>query len=181
MSWTSPTGSAITWKYPSVIFGHHSVGEFFSVVCSMGFSKQDTGIQNDPYRKNTRVLRSSQRISAGKAKTATEGWLAHHAEGQKSLPSVTVNWRSMRRNTPSHISKSEIHPLMLSTKGNISNGEDQLFYCVQRGISEDNAISMIVNGFCSTYFQNYHLNSLLKPRSFYQSASSIVCDKHVRN
>ncbi|MCG8710078.1 Fe-S cluster assembly protein SufB [Brenneria sp. 4F2] len=163
MSWTqSETGSAITWKYPSVILrGDNSVGEFFSVALTNGYQQADTGTKMIHIGKNTRSTIIAKGISAGHSENTYRGLV-------KIMPSAT-NARNFTQCDSMLIGSDcgahtfpyvEVrnNSAQLEHEATTSKiGEDQLFYCLQRGISEDDAISMIVNGFCKDVFSELPL------------------------
>ncbi|KAA9001240.1 Fe-S cluster assembly protein SufB [Affinibrenneria salicis] len=163
MSWTqSETGSAITWKYPSVILrGDYSVGEFFSVALTSGHQQADTGTKMIHIGKNTRSTIIAKGISAGHSENTYRGLV-------KIMPSAT-NARNFTQCDSMLIgSDCGAHTFpYVEVRNNTAQleheattskiGEDQLFYCLQRGISEDDAISMIVNGFCKDVFSELPL------------------------
>lgn len=159
ISWTQiETGSAITWKYPSVILrGDHSVGEFYSVALTNHYQQADTGTKMIHIGKNTKSTIISKGISAGKGQNAYRGLVrvAPNAEGARNFtqcdslligdqcgahtfPRIEV------RNPTAHV-EHEAYTSKI--------GEDQLFYCQQRGICPEDAVSMIVNGFCKSVFK----------------------------
>ncbi|HEY6643628.1 Fe-S cluster assembly protein SufB [Povalibacter sp.] len=159
ISWTQvETGSAITWKYPScVLTGENSVGEFYSVAVTNNYQQADTGTKMIHIGRNTRSTIVSKGISAGHAQNSYRGLV-------KILPSA-INARNftqcdsllmgdkcgahtfpyMEVRTPSASVEHE------ATTSKI--GDDQLFYCLSRGISEEDAVNMIVNGFCKAVFK----------------------------
>lgn len=163
MSWTqSETGSAITWKYPSVILlGDHSVGEFYSIALTSGRQLADTGTKMIHIGKNTKSTIIAKGVSAGASENSYRGLV-------KILPSAT-NARNFTQcdsmligpNCGAHtfpyveVKNNTAHIEHEATTTKI--GEDQLFYCAQRGISEEDAISMIVNGFCKDVFSELPL------------------------
>ncbi|HXH64525.1 MAG TPA: Fe-S cluster assembly protein SufB [Mariprofundaceae bacterium] len=158
ISWTQvETGSAITWKYPScVLLGEDSVGEFYSVALTNNRQQADTGTKMVHLGKNTRSTIVSKGISAGRGQQSYRGLVrvAKGAEGARNytqcdslLLSDTCGAHTfpyIEVRNPSAIVEHE------ATTSKI--GEDQLFYCRQRGISEEDAVSMIVNGFCKDVF-----------------------------
>ena len=158
ISWTQvETGSAITWKYPScVLVGDDSVGEFYSVALTNNRQQADTGTKMVHLGKNTRSTIVSKGISAGRGQQSYRGLvrIAKGAEGARNytqcdslLLSDTCGAHTfpyIEVKNPSAIVEHE------ATTSKI--GEDQLFYCRQRGISEEDAVSMIVNGFCKDVF-----------------------------
>lgn len=163
MSWTqSETGSAITWKYPSVILkGDNSVGEFFSVALTNGDQKADTGTKMIHIGKNTKSTIISKGISAGKSENSYRGLVKvlPSAEGARNFTqcdSMLIGADCGAHTFPYvEVKNSTAQVEHEATTSRI--GEDQLFYCVQRGISEDDAISMIVNGFCKDVFSELPL------------------------
>ncbi len=163
MSWTqSETGSAITWKYPSVILkGDHSVGEFFSVALTNGNQQADTGTKMIHIGKNTKSTIISKGISAGKSENSYRGLVKvlPSAEGARNFTqcdSMLIGADCGAHTFPYvEVQNSSAQIEHEATTSRI--GEDQLFYCVQRGISEDDAISMIVNGFCKDVFSELPL------------------------
>ncbi|ETT01451.1 Fe-S cluster assembly protein SufB [Providencia sp. PROV188] len=163
MSWTqSETGSAITWKYPSVILkGDNSVGEFFSVALTNGNQQADTGTKMIHIGKNTRSTIISKGISAGKSQNSYRGLVkilpsAHNARNFTQCDSMLIGTQCGAHTFPYVEVKN--NTAQLEHEATTSRiGEDQLFYCLQRGISEDDAISMIVNGFCKDVFSELPL------------------------
>ncbi len=163
MSWTqSETGSAITWKYPSVILkGDHSVGEFFSVALTNGIQQADTGTKMIHIGKHTRSTIISKGISAGRSENSYRGLvkILPNAEGARNFTqcdSMLIGTNCGAHTFPYiEVKNPSAQVEHEATTSRI--GEDQLFYCVQRGISEDDAISMIVNGFCKDVFSELPL------------------------
>lgn len=163
MSWTqSETGSAITWKYPSVILkGDHSVGEFFSVALTSGVQQADTGTKMIHIGKNTRSTIISKGISAGKSQNSYRGLVkilptATGARNFTQCDSMLIGTQCGAHTFPYvEVKNPTAQVEHEATTSRI--GEDQLFYCVQRGIREDDAISMIVNGFCKDVFSELPL------------------------
>jgi len=154
ISWTQiETGSAITWKYPSVILqGDHSVGEFYSVALTNNFQQADTGSKMIHLGKNTRSTIISKGISAGRSHNAYRGLVriaptAINARNYTQCDSMLMGSQCSAHTFPyievKHPSAQVEHE---ATTSKIS--EDQLFYCQQRGIETEDAVSMIVNGFC---------------------------------
>ncbi|MBL4832180.1 MAG: Fe-S cluster assembly protein SufB [Aliivibrio sp.] len=154
MSWTqSETGSAITWKYPSVILkGDHSVGEFFSVALTNGSQRADTGTKMIHIGRHTKSTIIAKGISAGKSENSYRGLVkvlptAYGARNFTQCDSMLIGDQCGAHTFPTvDVNNPTAQIEHEATTSRI--GEDQLFYCVQRGISEDDAISMIVNGFC---------------------------------
>jgi Fe-S cluster assembly protein SufB len=139
ISWTQiETGSAITWKYPSVILkGNNSVGEFYSVAMTNNYQQADTGSKMIHIGKNTKSTIISKGISDARNFSQCDSILIGDKCGAHTFPYIDVR-------NPSAQMEHE------ATTSNI--GEDQLFYCNQRGISTEDAVSMIVNGFCKEVF-----------------------------
>ena len=159
ISWTQvETGSAITWKYPSVLLrGDNSTGEFYSVALTNNYQQADTGTKMIHLGRNTRSTIVSKGISAGKGQNAYRGLVKimknasgarNHTQcdslllgdlcGAHTFPYIEV------RNPTAQVEHE-------ATTSRI--GEDQLFYCRQRGLSAEDAVSMIVNGFCKEVFK----------------------------
>ena len=159
ISWTQvETGSAITWKYPScVLRGDNSVGEFYSVALSNLRQQADTGTKMIHLGRNTRSTVVSKGISAGYGQNAYRGLIrigkgAENARNYTQCDSLLMGDRCSAHTYPY---MEVMNPTAIveheATTSKIS--EDQLFYCRQRGISEEDAISMIVNGFCKDVFR----------------------------
>ncbi len=153
ISWTQvETGSAVTWKYPScILIGDHSVGEFYSVAVTNNYQQADTGSKMIHLGKNTKSTIISKGISAGHSNNSYRGLvrMATRAENSRNFSqcdSLLLGSKCGAHTFPyiHNENKSSIveHE---ATTSNIS--EDQLFYCQQRGISEENAIGLIVNGY----------------------------------
>lgn len=163
MSWTqSETGSAITWKYPSVILqGDHSIGEFFSVALTNGKQQADTGTKMIHIGKNTKSTIISKGISAGSSQNTYRGLVkilpgAHNARNFTQCDSMLIGSDSAAHTFPYVEIKN--NSAQLEHEATTSKiGDNQLFYCLQRGIPEDDAISMIVNGFCKDVFSELPL------------------------
>ena len=159
ISWTQvETGSAITWKYPSCILqGDNSQGEFYSVAITNNYQKADTGTKMIHLGKNTRSKIISKGISAGHADNTYRGMVSIHpkATGAKNFTqcdSLLVGNKCGAHTIPYIENKnasSEIEHEATTSK--IS--EDQLFYCRQRGLNQEEAVSLIVNGFCKEVLQ----------------------------
>jgi len=163
MSWTqSETGSAITWKYPSVILkGDYSVGEFFSVALTSGTQQADTGTKMIHLGKHTSSTIISKGISSGHSQNSYRGLVKIRPEAEGARNFTQCDSMLIGTNCGAHtfpyieVKNSTAQVEHEATTSRI--GEDQLFYCVQRGISEDDAISMIVNGFCKDVFSELPL------------------------
>jgi Fe-S cluster assembly protein SufB len=159
ISWTQvETGSAITWKYPScVLTGENSVGEFYSVALANHFQQADTGTKMIHIGRNTRSTIVSKGISAGKGQNTYRGLVkilpsAEGARNYTQCDSLLMGDRCgahtfpyMEIRNPSAVVEHE------ATTSKIA--DDQLFYCRSRGISEEDAVNMIVNGFCKAVFK----------------------------
>lgn len=158
ISWTQvETGSAITWKYPSVILkGDHSIGEFYSVAVTNNMQQADTGTKMIHIGKNTRSTIISKGISGGKSQNSYRGLVRIGKKADKArnfsqcdslllgdkcgahtFPYLEVNNKTARVEHEATTSKV---------------GEDQIFYCNQRGISTEDAVGLIVNGYCKEVF-----------------------------
>jgi Fe-S cluster assembly protein SufB len=154
ISWTQvETGSAVTWKYPSCILqGDDSVGEFYSVAMTNNHQQADTGTKMIHLGKNTRSTIISKGISAGQGQQSYRGLVkispnATNARNYSQCDSLLIGDQSGAHTFPYlEIKNSSATVEHEATTSKI--GEDQLFFCRQRGISEEDAISMIVNGFC---------------------------------
>lgn len=159
ISWTQiETGSAITWKYPSVILrGDNSVGEFYSVALTNHYQQADTGTKMIHIGKNTKSTIISKGISAGHASNTYRGLvrilpMAENARNYSQCDSLLISDTCGAHTFPYIEVKNKTAQVEHeATTSKIS--EDQLFYCRQRGISAEDAVSMIVNGFCKTVFQ----------------------------
>ena len=159
ISWTQvETGSAITWKYPGVILqGDNSVGEFYSVALTANHQQADTGTKMIHIGKNTHSTIVSKAISTGHGQNTYRGLvkMLRSAEGARNYTrcdSLLLGSESGAHTFPyievKHPSAQVEHEASTS-----KISEDQLFYCRQRGISEEDAVSMIVNGFCREVFK----------------------------
>jgi Fe-S cluster assembly protein SufB len=154
ISWTQvETGSAITWKYPScLLIGDDSVGEFYSVAMTTNYQQADTGTKMTHIGKRTKSTIITKGISAGRSSNAYRGLVriqpgAEGARNYSQCDSLLLGDRCEAHTFPYlEIKNSSSTVEHEATTSKI--GEDQLFYCRQRGISEEDAISMIVNGFC---------------------------------
>ncbi len=154
ISWTQvETGSAITWKYPScVLLGENSVGEFYSVAVTNNYQQADTGTKMIHIGKNTKSTIISKGISAGHGQNSYRGLvkIMKNATGARNFSqcdSLLMGDLCGAHTFPyMEIKNSTAQIEHEATTSKI--GEDQLFYCRQRGISEEDAVSMIVNGFC---------------------------------
>jgi Fe-S cluster assembly protein SufB len=159
ISWTQvETGSAITWKYPSCILqGDESVGEFYSVAVAANRQQADTGTKMIHVGKNTRSTIVSKGISAGHGQNTYRGQVkilkgAEGARNYSQCDSMLLGDRCGAHTFPyidvGNPSATVEHEASVS-----KIGEDQIFYCQQRGISAEDAVNMIVNGFCKEVFR----------------------------
>ncbi|MGB8714206.1 MAG: Fe-S cluster assembly protein SufB [Onishia taeanensis] len=159
ISWTQvETGSAITWKYPScVLRGRDSIGEFYSVAVTNGRQQADTGTKMIHIGEGTRSSIISKGISAGRSNQSYRGLvkIGPRAKGARNFTqcdSLLIGDQCGAHTFPyQEIGNSTATVEHEATTSKI--GEDQLFYCQSRGISEEDAVSMIVNGFCKDVFQ----------------------------
>ena len=158
ISWTQvETGSAITWKYPSCILkGDNSIGEFYSVAVTNNHQQADTGTKMIHLGKNTKSTIISKGISAGKGQQTYRGEVkimknAENARNFSQCDSILIGDRCGAHTFP-YIDVRNPTAKMEHEATTSNIGEDQLFYCAQRGISVDDAVSMIVNGFCKEVF-----------------------------
>jgi Fe-S cluster assembly protein SufB len=159
ISWTQvETGSAITWKYPSVILqGDNSVGEFYSVAVVNGKQQADTGTKMIHIGKNTRSTIVSKGISAGEGQGSYRGLVkilpkADRARNYTQCDSMLVGNRCGAHTFP-YIDVQNSTAALEHEASTSKIGEDQIFYLKQRGLNTENAISMIVNGFCKEVFK----------------------------
>ena len=154
ISWTQvETGSAITWKYPSCILqGKESVGEFYSVALTNNMQQADTGTKMIHIGEGSRSTIISKGISAGKSQNCYRGLVrmqpgAENARNFTQCDSLLVGDKCGAHTVPYIVSRNPSAKIEHeATTSRIS--EDQLFYCLQRGINEEDAVSLIVNGFC---------------------------------
>lgn len=154
ISWTQvETGSAVTWKYPSCILkGDNSVGEFYSVAVTNNFQQADTGTKMIHIGKNTKSTIISKGISAGKSQNSYRGLVQIHKGADNARNFSQCDSLLMTDECGAHTfpyiecknSTAKIEHEATTSK----IGEDQIFYCLQRGISEEKAIGLIVNGYC---------------------------------
>ncbi len=159
ISWTQvETGSAITWKYPSCILrGENSVGEFYSVAVVNNFQQADTGTKMIHLARNTRSTIVSKGISAGHGQNTYRGLVrmmpgAHQARNFTQCDSLLMGGKCGAHTFPYvEVKNATATAEHEATTSRI--GDDQLFYCLQRGLSEEDAVNMIVNGFCKNVFK----------------------------
>lgn len=159
ISWTQvETGSAITWKYPSVLLeGNGSVGEFYSVALTNNCQQADTGTKMVHIGENTSSTIISKGISAGRGQNAYRGLVkvlksAKNARNYSQCDSLLMGDRCGAHTFP-YLEVKNPSAKIEHEASTSKIGEDQLFYCRQRGLSEEDAVSMIVNGFCKEVFR----------------------------
>ena len=154
ISWTQvETGSAITWKYPScILYGDDSVGEFYSVAVTTNRQQADTGTKMIHLGRNTRSTIVSKGISAGRSNNTYRGQVkispkAHGARNHTQCDSLLIGDQCGAHTVPYIESRNPTAKVEHeATTSKIA--DDQLFYCRQRGLSEEDAVNLIVNGFC---------------------------------
>jgi Fe-S cluster assembly protein SufB len=158
ISWTQvETGSAITWKYPSVILqGDDSVGEFYSVALTNHYQQADTGTKMVHIGKNTRSTIISKGISAGHGNNTYRGLVkvlprAINARNYTQCDSLLLGDRCGAHTFP-YIELANSSSILEHEASTRKISDDQLFYCKQRGLSGENAVSMIINGYCKEVF-----------------------------
>ena len=159
ISWTQvETGSAITWKYPSCILkGDHSIGEFYSVAVTNHFQQADTGTKMTHIGKNTKSKIISKGISLGKSQNTYRGMVKFLKNSDKSrnytqCDSLLVGNECGAHTVP-YIESKNSSAVVEHEASTSKINEDQLYYCRQRGISHEDAVSLIVNGFCKQVLQ----------------------------
>jgi Fe-S cluster assembly protein SufB len=170
ISWTQvETGSAITWKYPSVILeGDHSVGEFYSVALTNNYQQADTGTKMIHIGRDTRSTILSKGISAGHGQNTYRGLVkvlasAQGARNYTQCDSLLLGDQCGAHTFPSiEVKNPTAQVAHEATTAKIN--EDQLFYCRQRGLSNEDAVSMIVNGFCKQVFQELPMEFAVEAR-----------------
>ena len=159
ISWTQvETGSAITWKYPSCILqGDNSVGEFYSVALTNNYQQADTGTKMIHIGKNTKSTVVSKGISAGHGQNTYRGMVkilkgAQGARNYTQCDSLLIGDKCGAHTFP-YIEVKNASARMEHEASTSKIGEDQIFYLQQRGISKEEAVSMIINGFCKAVFK----------------------------
>jgi len=170
LSWTQvETGSAITWKYPSCILkGDGSVGEFYSVALSKGYQQADTGTKMIHVGKNTSSTIVSKGISAGHGQNTYRGAVkilsgAENARNFSQCDSMLIGDQCGAHTFP-YIDVQNPSAQMEHEASTSKIGEDQVFYCNQRGIETEDAVSMIVNGFCKEVFNELPMEFAVEAR-----------------
>ena len=159
ISWTQvETGSAITWKYPSVVLeGDNSIGEFYSVALTNNYQQADTGTKMIHIGKNSSSTIVSKGISAGRGQNSYRGLVkvlktSENARNYSQCDSLLMGDQCGAHTFP-YIEVRNPTAVVEHEATTSRIGEDQLFYCRQRGVSEEDAVSMIVNGFCKEVFK----------------------------
>ncbi|MGA3072258.1 MAG: Fe-S cluster assembly protein SufB [Bryobacteraceae bacterium] len=159
ISWTQvETGSAITWKYPScLLIGNNSVGEFYSVALTNHHQQADTGTKMVHIGKNTRSTIVSKGISAGQGQNTYRGSVkilksASNARNYSQCDSMLLGDKCGAHTFP-YLEVKNTSSQVEHEASTSKIGEDQIFYCRQRGISTEDAVSMIVHGFCKEVFR----------------------------
>ncbi len=159
ISWTQvETGSAITWKYPSCILrGDESVGEFYSIAIANNYQQADTGTKMIHLGKNTRSRIISKGISAGKAQNTYRGLVsvygkAENARNFTQCDSLLIGGECGAHTVP-YIESRNPSARIEHEATTSKIAEDQLFYCLQRGLGQEEAVALIVNGFCKEVLQ----------------------------
>lgn len=163
ISWTQvESGSAITWKYPSVILqGHESVGEFYSVALTHDYMQADTGTKMIHIGRNTKSTILSKGISSGHSNNSYRGLVkimptAHGARNYSQCDSMLVGDKC-RANTFPYIESKNASAVIEHEASTSRLSEDQLFYLQSRGFDKEKSISMLVNGFCKDVFKHLPL------------------------
>src|SRR5512134_2187023 len=168
ISWTQvETGSAITWKYPSVILqGDDSVGEFYSVAVVNGRQQADTGTKMIHLGRNSRSTIVSKGISAGRGNNSYRGQVkvlpkAEGARNYTQCDSMLIGNRCGAHTFP-YVEVQNNSAIVEHEASTSKIGEDQIFYCKQRGLSGEQAVSMIVSGFCREVFKELPMEFALE-------------------
>ena len=170
ISWTQvETGSAITWKYPSCILaGDNSIGEFYSVAVTNNYQQADTGTKMIHIGKNTKSRIVSKGISAGKSENSYRGLVKVHRKAENARNFSQCDSLLMGDQCGAHtfpyleVSNNSSKVEHEATTSKI--GEDMLFYFQQRGIDEETAVAMIVNGFCKEVMDNLPMEFAVEAR-----------------
>jgi Fe-S cluster assembly protein SufB len=171
ITWTQvETGSSITWKYPGVILqGDNSVGEFYSVALTNNYQQADTGTKMIHIGKNTRSTIISKGISAGHGQNSYRGLVkilkgAANARNYSQCDSLLIGDQSGAHTFP-YIEVKNSSAQVEHEASTTKVGEDQIFYCNQRAISEQDAVNMIVNGYCKDVFQQLPMEFALEAQN----------------
>jgi Fe-S cluster assembly protein SufB len=171
ISWTQvETGSAITWKYPSVILqGDNAVGEFYSVAVVNNHQQADTGTKMIHIGRNTRSTIVSKGISAGQGNNSYRGRVqvlpkAHGARNYTQCDSMLVGNRCGAHTFP-YVEVGNNSAIVEHEASTSKIGEDQIFYLKARGLSAEQAVSMIVSGFCKEVFKELPMEFALEAQA----------------
>jgi Fe-S cluster assembly protein SufB len=171
ITWTQvETGSSITWKYPGVILqGDNSVGEFYSVALTNNYQQADTGTKMIHIGKNTRSTIISKGISAGHGQNSYRGLVkilkgAANARNYSQCDSLLIGDQCGAHTFP-YIEVKNSSAQVEHEASTTKVGEDQIFYCNQRAISEQDAVNMIVNGYCKDVFQQLPMEFALEAQN----------------
>ncbi|MFN8237479.1 MAG: Fe-S cluster assembly protein SufB [Chitinophagales bacterium] len=170
ISWTQvETGSAITWKYPSCILaGDNSIGEFYSVAVTNNFQQADTGTKMIHIGKNTKSRIVSKGISAGKSQNSYRGLVKVHKKAENARNFSQCDSLLMGDQCGAHtfpyLEVSNISSKVEHEATTSKIGEDMLFYFQQRGIDEETAVAMIVNGFCKEVMDHLPMEFAVEAR-----------------
>ena len=174
ISWTQvETGSAITWKYPSCILqGDNSVGEFYSVALTNNYQQADTGTKMTHIGKNTRSTIIAKGISAGHGQNTYRGMVkilkgATGARNYSQCDSLLLGSKCGAHTFP-NIEVTEPTAQMEHEASTSKIGDDQMFYCQQRGLTPEDATNMIVNGFCKQVFLNLPMEFAVEAQKLIQ-------------
>jgi Fe-S cluster assembly protein SufB len=170
ISWTQvETGSAITWKYPSVLLqGDNSVGEFYSVAVTANHQQADTGTKMIHLGKNTSSTIISKGISAGVGQNSYRGLVkilknATDSRNFSQCDSLLIGDRCGAHTFP-YIEVRNTSSRVEHEASTSKVGEDQIYYCRQRGLSTEDAVNMIVNGFCKEVYQELPMEFAVEAR-----------------
>jgi Fe-S cluster assembly protein SufB len=171
ITWTQvETGSAITWKYPGVILqGDNSIGEFYSVALTNNYQQADTGTKMVHIGKNTRSTIISKGISAGHGQNSYRGLVkilkgATNARNYSQCDSLLIGDQCGAHTFP-YIEVKNSSAQVEHEASTTKVGEDQIFYCNQRAISTQDAVNMIVNGYCKDVFQQLPMEFALEAQA----------------
>jgi Fe-S cluster assembly protein SufB len=170
ISWTQvETGSAITWKYPSVILqGDESVGEFYSVALTKGKQQADTGTKMIHIGKSSKSTIVSKGISAGQGQNTYRGLVkvlkgASNSRNYSQCDSLLIGDQCGAHTFP-YIEVKNTSSQVEHEASTSKIGEDQIFYCKQRGLSTEDAVNLIVNGFCKEVFDELPMEFAVEAR-----------------
>ena len=174
ISWTQiETGSAITWKYPSCILrGDNSVGEFYSVAMTNNYQQADTGTKMIHIGKNTKSTVISKGISAGHGQNSYRGLVSvlNNAKGSRNYTqcdSLLIGSDCGAHTFPT-IESREASAVIEHEATTSKVSDEQLFYCRQRGLSEENAIALIVSGFCKEVLKKLPMEFAVEAQALLQ-------------